>query len=90
MKKTTFERLKTRNFFICRYLSFYEQLNFVLSGIEHEKVLYPRGLSMEMAVANVRSCCCYFIVWCYYLCVWDFVVGLDCSIKSLASIQVLQ
>ena len=28
MINTTFERLKARNFFICRYFSFYEQLKF--------------------------------------------------------------
>ena len=31
MINTTSERFKGRNFFICRYFSFYEQLNFVLS-----------------------------------------------------------
>ena len=36
---TISERLKARHFFNCRYFSFYEQLNFVLSGVEHEKVL---------------------------------------------------
>ena len=29
MKNTTSERLKARNFFICRYFSFYEQLKFL-------------------------------------------------------------
>ena len=28
MINTTFERLKVRNFFICQYFSFYEQLKF--------------------------------------------------------------
>ena len=31
MINTLSEILKARNFFICRYFSFYEQLNFVLS-----------------------------------------------------------
>ena len=37
MINTTSERLKARNFFICQYFSFYEQWNFVLSWVEHEK-----------------------------------------------------
>ena len=36
MINTTSERLKARNFFNCRYFSFYEQLKF-RAGVEHEK-----------------------------------------------------
>ena len=38
MINTTFERLKARNFFICRYFSFYE-----LSLVEHEKSFITSG-----------------------------------------------
>ena len=37
MINTISERLKTRNFFICQYFSFYEQLKFRAQLQEHEK-----------------------------------------------------
>ena len=40
----TSERLNARNFFICRYFSFYEQLkHFALSLVEHEKSFITSG-----------------------------------------------
>ena len=43
MINITSERLKARNIFICRYFIFMSSWNFVLSWIEHENVLKPRG-----------------------------------------------
>ena len=42
---TTSERRKARNFFICRYFSFYEQLKFGVRSVElsMKKVLLPQG-----------------------------------------------
>ena len=40
MINTTPVRLEARNFFICRYFGFYEQLNCVLSWVKHKKVLW--------------------------------------------------
>ena len=45
MINTTSERFKARNFFICQYFSccFLTSYNFMLSWVEHKKVLKPRG-----------------------------------------------
>ena len=42
MINTTFERLKARNFFICRYFSFYEHS----VELSMKKVLNPRGQNL--------------------------------------------
>ena len=40
---TTSERLKARNFFICRYFSFYKQLKFRAHLVEQEKSFITSG-----------------------------------------------
>ena len=56
MINTTSERLKTRNFFICRYFSFMSNWNFVLSWVEHEKDFTTSGPNIwwtESAIATL-------------------------------------
>ena len=43
MINTTSSRLKARNFFICQYFSFYEQLKFCAKLIEHENFFIISG-----------------------------------------------
>ena len=43
MINTTYERQKAINFFIYRFFSFYEQLYFMLSSVEHEKSFITTG-----------------------------------------------
>ena len=43
MINTTSERLKARYILICRYFSIYEQLEFMLSWVEHEKSFIASG-----------------------------------------------
>ena len=52
MINTTSEILKARNFFICRYCSFYEQLKFVLSELSTKKVPKFRGQECKSAVSE--------------------------------------
>ena len=54
MINTTSERLKARNFFICGYFSFYEQLNFVRSEVEHEKSFITSGPGVNKT--HVQCC----------------------------------
>ena len=61
MINTTFERLKGRNFFICRHVSFYEQLKFVF--VEFEKfynlgACYPviENVDPDQLAPNEASC----------------------------------
>ena len=53
MINATSERLKPRNFFICRYFSFYEQLKFVLSRVEHEKSCINSGPGVSVMCLNL-------------------------------------
>ena len=62
MINTTSERLKARNYFICRYFSFYEQLKFVLSSVEHEKSFVTSGPGLlipanRLAIVNTVEIC---------------------------------
>ena len=41
----TSEKLKARNFFICQYFSYYEQLKFGSVELSMKNVLYPWGLT---------------------------------------------
>ena len=43
----TSERLKARNFFICRYFSFYEQLKFSAQVSEHENSFITSGPGVQ-------------------------------------------
>ena len=55
MINTTSERLKAKKFYICRYFSFYEQLQF-LSWVEHEKSFITSGqviLHARLPSANI-------------------------------------
>ena len=49
MINTTAERLKARNFFICRYFSIYEQLKFRAQLSEHEKGFITSGPGLNGA-----------------------------------------
>ena len=51
MIKATSERLNARNFFICRYFSYYEQLR--LRGMK--KVLLPLGLIIIQEQKNISE-----------------------------------
>ena len=55
MINRTSKRLKARNFFICGYFSFLSSWNFVLSWVEHEKVLYPRDLDWIIPTFTVLA-----------------------------------
>ena len=47
MINTTSERHLARNFFICGYFSFYEQLKSMLSSVGHEKVFITSGIGQD-------------------------------------------
>ena len=56
MINTTSEKLKARNFFICQYFSFYEQLkNFVLSSVEDEKSFISSGLVSSILLTPCQA-----------------------------------
>ena len=51
MTNTTFERVKARDFFTCRYFSFYEQLKF-RAQLSMKKVLKPQGLISYLIIGE--------------------------------------
>ena len=48
MINTTSERFKARNFFICRYFSFYEQLKFCAHSSHSEKKFITLGPDLDI------------------------------------------
>ena len=53
---TTTERLKARNFFICRYFKFMSCWNFMLSWVEHEKSFITSGSRLYYVALWMQGC----------------------------------